>query len=224
MLINSRETGKGININPIRNIEDTKRYYMELDCKLDIRLEDERVTIERLTMKHFETLLPIALAWPDLLRYSPSEFGTETALRSYIENATHLQQQNEKYSFVIYDKNTKSYAGSTSYMNISNKDRRLEIGSTWIGKSFQRTGLNRHCKYLLLDHAFEVLQFERVAFRTDSRNVQSQTAIQAIGAKYEGTLRNHMLMPDGYRRNTVCYSILKNEWPGIKTGVFTGLK
>lgn len=193
---------------------------MKLDCNTEINLEDNRVKIERLTWDHFDALLPIALTWPDLLRYSPSEFGTEAALRSYIENALHLQEQNLKYSFVIYDKHTGSYAGSTSYMHISNKDRRLEIGSTWIGKRFQRTGLNRHCKFLLLQYAFEVLQFERVAFRTDSRNAQSRTAIEAIGASYEGTLRSHMLMPDGYRRDTVCYSMLKNEWPGIEASIF----
>ncbi|MCB0374985.1 MAG: GNAT family N-acetyltransferase [Sinomicrobium sp.] len=197
---------------------------MKLDCQLHIRLEDRRVAITPLHWDHFGAMLPIALAHPDLLRYSPSDFGTEAALKAYFENALQERAQNRRYPFAIYDKRCNRYAGSTSYMNIANADLRLEIGSTWIGKAFQRTGLNRHCKFLLLQYAFGVLQFERVEFRTDSRNNQSRNAIQDIGATYEGELRSHMLMPDGYRRDTVCYSILKHEWPEISTTVFNAIK
>ena len=121
-----------------------------------------------------------------------------------------------------FDKEKDQYAGSTSFLNISNHDLRLEIGATWYGKSFQRTGLNRNCKFLLLTYVFETLGFERVAFRTDSRNIQSQTAIMKIGGKLEGSLKSHTLMLDGFRRDTVCFAILKSEWPKIKSTVFKG--
>jgi RimJ/RimL family protein N-acetyltransferase len=101
-------------------------------------------------------------------------------------------------------------------MNISNVDSRLEIGSTWIGKEFQRTGLNRNCKYLLLNFAFDELGVERIELKTDERNTASRNAIQKIGGQFEGILRSHTLMYDGFRRNTVYYSILKKEWEKIE--------
>jgi len=133
-----------------------------------------------------------------------------------------LRDKELKYPWAIYDKKAEAYAGCTSYLNISAVNSRLEIGSTWIGEEFQRTGLNRACKFLLLSYAFEDLGWERVELKTDSRNEQSKTAIQKIGAQYEGKLRSHTLMSDGYRRDTVYYSILKPEWPRIKSVIFSG--
>jgi len=120
---------------------------------------------------------------------------------------------------VIFDKQKQQYAGSTSFLSISNHNKRVEIGATWLGPIFQRTGLNGNCKFLLLLYAFEYLEFERVELKTDARNIQSQTAIKAIGAKYEGELRSHTLMLNGYRRNTVYFSILKEEWGDIKHNI-----
>jgi RimJ/RimL family protein N-acetyltransferase len=102
-------------------------------------------------------------------------------------------------------------------LNINLTHKRLEIGSTWIGKDFQRTALNRNCKLLLLSYAFEEANTERVEFLTDQRNLQSQKAIEGIGASFEGILRSHITMLDGYRRNSYCYSIIKPEWPEVKT-------
>jgi RimJ/RimL family protein N-acetyltransferase len=128
-----------------------------------------------------------------------------------------------KYSFAIFDKEIEKYAGSTSFGNISNSDQRLEIGWTWIGKEFQRTGLNRNCKFLLLQYCFKILEFERVEFKTDSRNLQSRKAIEEIGGTLEGEFRSHSIMSDGHRRNTVYYSILKNEWPALKNSIFQSI-
>jgi N-acetyltransferase len=141
---------------------------------------------------------------------------TEELLEQYIEKAIFDRQNKNRYPFIIFDKTQNAYAGSTSFMNISNTDSRLEIGSTWIGHEFQKTGLNRNCKYLMLSFAFDTLYAERLEFRTDERNVKSRAAIEKIGGQYEGMLRSHTIMPDGFRRNTVCYSILKNEWTEIK--------
>ncbi|MGY6648711.1 GNAT family N-acetyltransferase [Wenyingzhuangia sp. IMCC45574] len=193
---------------------------MEIQFKESIVLENHRVRIEPMELKHLEFLTPIAIKNPDLLKYSPPKFGTKEFLLSYIQNNIILRDEELKYPFAIFDKKTQSYAGSTSYMNISNKDLRLEIGSTWIGKDYQRTGLNHHCKYLLLQYAFEELEYERIELKTDKRNLQSQKAIERIGGVYEGTLRSHTVMSDGFRRDTVYYSILKSEWSFVKRTVF----
>ena len=107
-------------------------------------------------------------------------------------------------------------AGATRYLNIMPKDRGLEIGGTWYGTEFQRTAVNTECKYLLLTHAFETLACIRVQLKTDLRNERSQKAIERIGAKKEGVLRNHMILPDGNIRHSVFYSVLDSEWPEVK--------
>jgi RimJ/RimL family protein N-acetyltransferase len=196
---------------------------MKLNFEEDIILENSNVRLEPLTREHIEFLTPIALNNPSLLKYSPPKFGTVQYLTEYIERYIKMRSQQLIYAFAIYDTQRESYAGSTSFMNISQIDERLEIGSTWIGKTFQRSGLNRNCKFLLMQYVFETLEFERLELRTDERNIQSQTAIKAIGGQYEGTLRSHLLMSDGFRRNTFCYSILKNEWPEIKKTVFKSI-
>lgn len=186
----------------------------------DLMLKNERVRLEPLEQRHFDLLLPVVLKDPELLKFSPSAFGTPEALREYIKMAINERRQEIRYAFAIFDRQVHSYAGSTSFGAISNEHRRLQIGWTWIGKDFQRTGLNRNCKYLLLKYAFEDLQFKRVEFVTDARNLQSQKAIEAIGGKFEGELRSHTLMQDGFRRNSRYYSIIEEEWEEVKNTVF----
>jgi len=197
---------------------------MIFDFSENIVLANIRVKMEPLELAHIEHLAAIATHNPDLLKYSPPKFGTRKLLTEYVERSITLRKKHLKYSFAIYDITRGSYAGSTSYLNISQENKRLEIGSTWIGKDFQRTGLNHNCKFLLLEYAFEHLNVERVAFQTDKRNIQSQKAIERIGGQYEGLLRSHTVMSDGFRRDTVCYSILKNEWQGLKEKVFSDIK
>jgi len=107
-------------------------------------------------------------------------------------------------------------AGATRYMDIHPNDDWLEIGGTWYGAEFQRTGVNTEAKYLLLRHAFEEIKCARVQLKTDLRNERSQKAIERIGAQREGVLRRHMKMPDGYYRSSVYYSVVDNEWPAVK--------
>jgi len=189
---------------------------MNFDCSADIILQDERTLLRPLTAADYPHLLPIALSDEKLLQYSPMPIYSEELLKQYIETAIIERQKQQRYTFIIFDKRAAQYAGSTSFLNISNKDQRLEIGATWLGKPFQQTGLNRHNKYLMLQYAFEQLDFERVDFKTDERNTASRTAIEKIGGQYEGILRSHTVMYDGFRRNTVYYSILRDEWPAIK--------
>ena len=185
-------------------------------------LENERVRLEPLQQSHLEKLLPIALKYPNLLRYSPSPspFGSKAGLQQYIDIALAAKKNKIRIPFAIFDKQKQEYAGSTSFGNISLKHKRLEIGWTWLGKNFQGTGLNKNCKFLMLQYAFEQFETERLAFRSNSRNAKSRRAIEKLGAKYEGELRRQALMNDGYRRNTVYYSILRTEWKVLKMTVF----
>ena len=182
----------------------------------DIILENEAALLRPLQIADVEHLLQVATEDKDLLQFSPAQIYSEELLKKYIERSIADRQNGMRYSFSIFDKRKRSYAGSSSFLNIANVDSRLEIGATWIGNTFQKTGLNRSCKFLLLDFAFTRLGAARVELKTDERNLASRQAIEKTGAQYEGTLRSHMLMPDGYRRNTACYSILKEEWAGLK--------
>lgn len=107
--------------------------------------------------------------------------------------------------------------GGTTYMDIQTANRGVEIGTTWIGRAYHGTMVNPEAKYLLLRHAFEEQGAIRVQLKTDSRNLQSQRAIEKLGAVKEGLLRNHMIMPDGHFRHTVMYSITDTEWPAVKS-------
>lgn len=183
----------------------------------DIILENSRVRLEPLRMDYLNQLLPVALKTPDLLKYSPSPFGSEERLKSNIQTSISARESGTRYPFVIFDKQKSAFVGSTSFGHYSAKDLRVEIGWTWIDTGSQRTGLNANCKYLLLSFAFETNAMERVEFRTDSRNTQSRKAIEKIGGVYEGLFRSHTRMEDGYRRDTVYYSIIKSEWPKAKS-------
>lgn len=135
--------------------------------------------------------------------------------------ATTLQSQQAGIClpFAIIDRTRESAVGETRFLNILPQDRGLEIGSTWLAPAAQRTGINTECKYLLLSHAFEELGAIRVQLKTHHLNLRSQRAIERLGAVKEGTLRNHMIMPDGSYRHSVYYSIISAEWPRVKAGL-----
>ncbi|EJG02148.1 MULTISPECIES: GNAT family N-acetyltransferase [Flavobacterium] len=182
----------------------------------DIQLENDFALLRPLMENDLINLFAAATADTDLLQYSPSPIYNKELLEKYIGKALENRLSKNRYTFCVFDKIRNKYAGCTSYLNISNADDRLEIGGTWYAKEFQKTGLNRNCKFLLLEYAFEILGAERIEFKTDERNIASRTAIEKIGGKFEGILRNHTLMSDGFRRNTVSYSMLKDEWEKIK--------
>ena len=182
----------------------------------DIILENSFALLTPINEIDIDKLLAVATKDKDLLKFSPMPIYTRELLKEYIDKAIDNRRNKNRYTFVVFDKTKNAFAGSTSFLNISNPDDRLEIGGTWYGKEFQRTGLNRNCKYLLLEFAFDILNAERVEFKTDERNLASRKAIEKIGGQFEGILRRHTLMYDGFRRNTVYYSILKSEWNGLK--------
>ena len=195
----------------------------EFDFKHDIFLENERACLEPLEPAHFDALKDIILSDKELMRYSPMPLQTETDLRYYFDIAFQNRYDKVRYPFAVFDKQTNTYAGSTSFCFIFNHDRRLELGFTWIGRQYHGTGLNTAMKYLMLKYAFDNLGFCRVEFKTDVRNQQSRNAIQKLGATYEGEFRSHMTLPDGQRRNSVYYSITSDDWPTIKKERFSTL-
>jgi RimJ/RimL family protein N-acetyltransferase len=141
---------------------------------------------------------------------------TEEGMRAWVDNLLKKQVAGTDMPFAVIHLASGRVAGATRYMEIHPEHRGLEIGGTWYGLEFQRTVVNTECKFLLLHYAFEVLQAIRVQFKSDERNERSWRAIERIGAKREGILRNHYIMPDGWRRDSVYYSIIDQEWPAAK--------
>jgi RimJ/RimL family protein N-acetyltransferase len=190
------------------------------DTSVDIILENDRIKLRPLIADDYNNLLPIAIRNEKLLQYSPQQVNSEDKLKAYIDQAIRQRLEGSRFPFISFDKKAQEYSGSTSYLNISNDNERLEIGATWIGKDFQGTGLNKEQKRLMIGYAFDTLGMRRVELKTDARNLQSQKAMLKIGATQEGTLRSHTVMEDGFRRDTVYFSILKDEWPSIKKNIF----
>ena len=188
---------------------------MAFNFQKDLILENERVQLRPLSRTDQAFLLPFSLKEPDLWTYSLTSAAGEENLEKYLLAALELREKEMGYPFLVYDKKTKKIAGSTRFYSINVHHKTLSIGYTWYGKEFQRTGLNRHCKLLLLAYAFEALDIERVEFRADAKNARSIAAMQGIGCKLEGTLRNDCTAETG-RRDSVVLSIIKSEWPKVK--------
>ena len=186
---------------------------------MPVILQNKKARLIPLQKEHFEELKSIAFD-ESLWKYTITKIYTEDDLRNYIEIAIEEREKFQSYPFVIYDVATGKIAGSTRYGNISPVHRRVEIGWTWYAPVFQRTGLNRACKFELLQYAFEKLNCIRVELKTGSLNLTSQTAIAKIGATKEGILRKHMIQEDGSFRDTVYFSILQDEWPSVKQSIF----
>ena len=182
-------------------------------------LENDRVKLTLLDLSNFENLIEIA-AQDRLIQFSPSKINTAEDLKNYVQIAVDGYYHKTIIPFLVFDKETNAYAGSTRFGNINYKNKVLHIGWTWIGKEFQGTGLNKNMKFLMLQYAFETLKFEKVEFRIDERNIASRKAVEKIGATLEGILRKDTLMLDGYKRSTCCYGILLEEWPTIRRTIF----
>lgn len=174
-------------------------------------LENEFVLLSPLTLKNYQELIPVA-SQEKLVQYSPSDIYTPETLQNYVTIALEQKERMISIPFIIFDKTRQQYAGSTRYMNIHWKNKVLEIGSTWIGKEFQGSGLNTQMKHLMIDYAFDIMDFEKVEFRIDERNIRSRKAVEKLGGILEGILRRNVYLLDGFKRNTCCYGILKEEW------------
>mgnify|MGYP001180497785 CR=1 FL=1 len=181
-----------------------------------VTLTGHRVELIPYTETHLDQLLE-AGQFPEIWTYMPLQtIPTRERLARSMASALAEQAAETCLPFTILDQETGEMVGSTRLFDVALPHRRGEIGHTWLTPSVWRTRINTECKYLLLKHAFETLNFIRVQLKTDSRNTRSQTAIERLGAVKEGVLRNHVILPDGYIRHSVLYSITDAEWPTVK--------
>lgn len=176
-------------------------------------LEDEFVLLRALELTDIDNLLDISINEPETWKYSLVSANGKENLENYIQSAIKAREIKTEFPFIVYDKRSGKYAGSTRFYDINLSFKTLQLGYTWYGKDFRGTGLNKHCKYLLLQFAFEILGMERVEFRADNNNELSIAAMKSIGCKVEGILRSNMPTSQAeLRRDSIVLSILKNEW------------
>ncbi len=187
-----------------------------------VTLSGKNVTLEPLSEKHHDDLIAAASdgeLWNLWYTTVPEPGG----MMAEIERRLALEERGSMLPFTVIERASGRAAGMTTYMNIDTENRRVEIGSTWMRKSVQRTAVNTECKLLLLSHAFDALGCIAVEFRTSSANAQSRRAIERLGAQLDGTLRSHAWHKNGTLRDTVVYSITAAEWPAIERRLSTNL-
>jgi RimJ/RimL family protein N-acetyltransferase len=180
-----------------------------------VRLEGQKIRLEPLSPAHHAQLCEVGLD-EELWQWIPQAVGTAAEMRAYIETALESQAAGNALPFATIERVTGRAIGSTRFANIDRSNRHVEIGWTWLGKKWQRTAANTEAKYLMLRHAFETWRCLRVEFKTDSLNERSRAALLRIGAKEEGTFRNHVITWSGRIRHSVYYSIIDSEWPAAK--------
>ncbi len=178
-------------------------------------LEGPTIRLEPLTLAHLDALLVVAQD-PELWRLTVSAVTSRESLDEYVREALAEQQAGTALPFVTMLRATGQVIGSTRFGNAVPMHRRVEIGWTWVGRRWQRTGANREAKYLMLRHAFECWGCLRVEFKTSALNQRSRNALLGIGAVEEGILRHHMINADGSLRDSVYFSILSEEWPAVR--------
>lgn len=181
-----------------------------------VTLTGRHVRLEPLTDEHLASLVQHgndAELWRYMKHARPD---ARESVRAWSDAVQTMAARGEGLAWAVVDVARGEAVGGTTYLDVAMADRRLEIGNTWLGRAVWRTAINTEAKLLLLRHAFETLGCGRVQLKTDARNVRSQEAIARLGAVREGVWRAHMIMPDGYVRDTVMFSLVAGEWPGVK--------
>lgn len=181
-----------------------------------VTLIGRMIRLEPLSEDHVPDLALVGLD-ENIWRYMLyGQIHTEADMRRWVLEILERQARGTDLAFAVVLQASGRAVGATRYLDIRPEHRGLEIGGTWYGAAYQRTAVNTEAKYLLLQHAFETLGCVRVQFKTDLRNERSQRALARIGAVQEGILRNHIIRPDGYIRDSVYFSIIDREWPAVK--------
>ncbi|MCX6332474.1 MAG: GNAT family protein [Bacteroidetes bacterium] len=189
-------------MSALKNFEFTK----------DTILENERVLLRPLVLADITFLEKYVLEEPALWKFSLVAIQNKTDLEKYIQDALHAKSQQTAYPFIVFDKLTQTYVGSTRFYDMQLVNGTTLLGYTWYSQKVWGSGLNQHCKFLLLQFAFDQIGLKRVELRADNNNKRSITAMKKIGCTVEGVLRNHLPMPNGTRRDSIVLSILKEEW------------
>jgi RimJ/RimL family protein N-acetyltransferase len=181
-----------------------------------VTLDGEYVRLEPLEERHREAIRPAA-QHPEIFTITTSAYGQ--LYDPYIDNALRRSDSLHEFAFAVWHKELRRHVGMTRYLNIDEANKRLEIGSTWYEPAVWAGVVNPECKFLLMRHAFEKLKFHRIEFKTDARNARSRAAILKLGAQQEGVFRKHMVLANGFVRDSVYFSIIDDEWPVVKAGL-----
>ncbi len=195
------------------------------DFNKNFVLEDDCVLLRSIKPNDAVILHEFAINEPEIWQYSLIPANSVDNMNQYITTAIAARNGLKEYAFVVFDKRSNEYAGSTRFYDVQLNHQTLQLGYTWYGKKFQGSGLNLHCKYLMLQFAFEQMNIIRVEFRADANNAQSIAAMKKIGCVEEGILRSNMIKAQGGRRNSIVLSILKEEWfGGVKQNLVDKMK
>ncbi len=188
--------------------------------KTNITLENERVLLVPFDNERNIEMMDVILD-TEIWRYMGMYVRNEADFDNYLENTVAQKQRGTCYPFLIIDKLTNKVAGSTRYGYLNVASKKCEIGWTWYGRQFQGTGLNKACKFELLNFGFETIGFKRIQFSADLENLRSQKAIEKLGAKKEGIFRNNYVDSEGKSKDDVYYSIIQEEWSALKHSHFS---
>jgi N-acetyltransferase len=183
------------------------------------KLSDNKITLLPITPEHIQDMKMLS-SNADIWTWYTEDLTDPEALAAWMNKRLEETEKGNQMTYSVILNETNQVIGSSSYGHIDWAEKGIEIGWTWLGAEFIGAGVNKHMKFLMLQHAFESMDIERLELRTDETNVRSRKAIEKIGAQYDGTLRNHRRTQGGRRRDTVIYSILKSEWPEIKNSIF----
>jgi RimJ/RimL family protein N-acetyltransferase len=181
----------------------------------DLTLKNDLVLLRSLVQDDYNSFVNIT-GDKSMWIYFTSDLSVKPELKAWINTAVEDTRTKIRLAFAVIERASGIPVGSTSFGNISNRDKRIEIGWTWLGREYQGKGINDSMKFLMLKYAFETLEFERVEMKTDVLNIPARKALLRIGATEEGILRSHTLMTNDRRRDTIYYSILRSEWCEIK--------
>ncbi len=184
---------------------------IDFDFLYNYHLENDFALLRPLLTLDFDNLLEFSSTQPEIWKYSLVTAKGADNLKNYIDTALKARNEKKEYPFIVFDKRQNQYAGCTRFYDIQLSQETLQLGYTWYGQQFQGTGLNKNCKFLLLEFAFETLGIERVEFRADNNNIRSIAAMKSIGCTIEGILRNNGKTSEGNRRDSIILSILKDE-------------
>jgi len=187
---------------------------MQIDFNKNYILENEFVRLRPLELTDYKYLLEYSINEPELWKYNSGGANGKENLLQYISNAVKQREKEEEYPFIVFDKLKEKYVGSTRFYKISRFNETVDLGYTWYGKETHGNGVNKNCKYLMLEFAFEKIEVQRVGFGANNSNTRSINAMKSIGCSVEGVFRNYCLDNYGNRIDAIFLSILRNEWFG----------
>ena len=204
-------------LNQIRSEATTQSTFSMENIPPNVELSTDKVILRPLSLDHLHAFYQ-AGSYSEIWRWSlPDKCTSIEATKSWIEHSVEMTEQGQHFAFAIFDKETDEFVGSTRFCTMKPEDRNLEIGFTFITPKYQRSYINTHAKYCLLQFAFEKLNVIRVEFKTHEKNDKSRNAIARLGASFEGILRNQRILSDGTFRSTAIFSIINSEWEGVKS-------